>query len=80
MISNSDAMFDFILSCSSANSPEKAIKITWVFQDIKTTTKMAWQDTTGFVQIFGSKILDFFQTFFQINNFFVQTQGYQINR
>ena len=41
---------------------------------------MVWQDTTGFVQIFGSKILDFFQTFFQINNFFVQTQGYQINR
>ena len=41
---------------------------------------MAWQDTTGFVQFFGSKILDFFQTFFQINNFFVQTQGYQINR
>ena len=36
---------------------KKTIKITWVFQDIKTTTKMAWQVTTWFVQIFGSKIL-----------------------
>ena len=32
----------------------------------------------GFVQIFGSKILDVFQTFFQNNYFFFQTQGYQI--
>ena len=31
----------------------------------------------GFVRIFGSKIQDVFQTFFQ-NNFFFQTQGYQI--
>ena len=33
---------------------------------------------TGFVQIFGFKIQDFFQTFFHNNNFFFQTQGYQI--
>ena len=33
---------------------------------------------TGFVQIFGSKIQDVFQTFFQSNYFFFQTQGYQI--
>ena len=33
---------------------------------------------TGFVQIFGSKIQDVFQTFFQNNYFFFQTQGYQI--
>ena len=32
----------------------------------------------GFVQIFGSKIQDVFQTFFQNNYFFFQTQGYQI--
>ena len=32
----------------------------------------------GFVQIFGSKIQDFFQTFFQNDNFFFQTQGYRI--
>ena len=31
---------------------------------------------TGFVQIFGSKIQDFFQT--SLPNFFSQTQGYQI--
>ena len=41
---------------------------------------MTCQVTKGFVQIFESKILDFLKTFFQINNFFVQTQGYQINR
>ena len=29
----------------------------------------------GFVQIFGSKIQDVFQTFFQNNNLFIQTQG-----
>ena len=33
---------------------------------------------SGFVQIFGSKIQDFFQTFFQNNIFFSQTQNYQI--
>ena len=33
---------------------------------------------TWLVQIFGSKIRDFFQTFFQNNNLFFQTQGYQI--
>ena len=33
---------------------------------------------TGFVQIFGSKIQDVFQTIFQNNYFFFQTQGYQI--
>ena len=32
---------------------------------------------SGFVQIFGSKIQEFFQTFFQ-NNIFSQTQNYQI--
>ena len=32
---------------------------------------------SGFLQIFGSKIQDCFQTFFQNNNFFSQTQGYQ---
>ena len=31
-----------------------------------------------FVQIFGSKIQDVFQTFFQNNYSFCQTQGYQI--
>ena len=30
-----------------------------------------------FVQIFGSKIQDFLQTFFQNNNFTFHTQGYQ---
>ena len=39
-------------------------------------TKMV---NTGFVQIFGSKILkDFDQPFFQNNNVFSRTQGYQI--
>ena len=33
---------------------------------------------TRFVQIFGFKIKDFFQTFFHNNNFFFQTQGYRI--
>ena len=33
---------------------------------------------TWFVQIFGSKIQNFFHTFFQNNNLFFQTQGYQI--
>ena len=33
---------------------------------------------TGFVQIFGFKIQNFFQTFFHNNNFCFQTQGYQI--
>ena len=33
---------------------------------------------TGFVRIFGSRIEDFYQTFFQNNNFLLQTQGYQI--
>ena len=32
---------------------------------------------TEFVQIFGSKIQDFFQTFFHNNNFFFETQGCQ---
>ena len=32
----------------------------------------------GFVQIFGSKLQDVFQTFFQNNYFFFQTQCYQI--
>ena len=32
----------------------------------------------GFVQIFGSKIQNFFQTFFQNKNFFFQTRGYQM--
>ena len=32
---------------------------------------------TGFAQIFGSKLQDFFHTFFQTNNFFFQTQGHQ---
>ena len=32
---------------------------------------------TGFTQIFGSKIQDFFQNFFQNNNFFLETHGYQ---
>ena len=33
--------------------------------------------SSGFVQISGFKIQDFFQTFFQNNNhFFFQTQGY----
>ena len=30
---------------------------------------------TGFVQIFGSKIQVFFQTFFQSDTFFFQAQG-----
>ena len=33
---------------------------------------------TGFVQIFGSKIQDFFHPLFQKNNLYLQTQGYQI--
>ena len=32
----------------------------------------------GFVQIFGSKLLDFFQTFAKNNVLFLQTHGYQI--
>ena len=39
---------------------------------------MAGQQHTGFVQIFGSKIQDFFQTFFQNNHLFLHNQGYQI--
>ena len=31
----------------------------------------------GFTQIFGLKMQDFFQNFFQNNNFFLQIQGYQ---
>ena len=34
----------------------------------------AWVKYTGFVQILGSKIQDFFQS----NNFFFRTHGYQI--
>ena len=33
---------------------------------------------TGFIQIFGSKIQDLFQTFFQNNKFFFQTHDYQM--
>ena len=33
---------------------------------------------TGYVQIFGSKIQDFFPDYFQNNGLFSQTQGYQI--
>lgn len=33
---------------------------------------------TGFIQIFGTKIQDFFPYFFPNNNFFFQTEGYQI--
>ena len=33
---------------------------------------LSGQQHTGFVQIFGSKIQDLFQTFFQNNNFFFQ--------
>ena len=33
---------------------------------------------TGFIQIFGFNIQDFFQTFFHNNDFFFQIQGYQI--
>ena len=41
-------------------------------------TETKW--VTGFVQIFGSKIQDLFQTFFwQNNNFFFQTQGYLLS-
>ena len=32
---------------------------------------------TGFIQIFGSKNSRLFPDFFQENNFFFQTQGYQ---
>ena len=35
------------------------------------------QLTSGFLKIFGSTIQDCFQTFFQNNNFFFQTQSYQ---
>ena len=35
---------------------------------------------TWFVKGFGPKIQDFFQTFFQNNYFFFQTQGYQIGQ
>ena len=45
-------------------------------QKVKWSIKIS--QVTGFVQIFGSKIQDFFQTFFQNNNFFFQAQDYQM--
>ena len=54
-----------------AHFPEQRLVIEPTFQGEE-------KHLSGFVQIFGSKIQDFFQTFFQNNYFFFQTQGYQI--
>ena len=59
----------------SRNQQQTNNLMTASIQD-RVMTRIKFLRYTGFVQIFGSKIQDFFRLLSQ--NFFSQTQGYQI--
>ena len=64
-------LFFFHLSSKHSSLPFKSNPF------LQTQPLKLLQLTSGFLQIFGSKIQECFHTFFQNNNFFSQTQGYQ---
>ena len=70
-----------IQSCKTSYSLYRPSLQAWGTNGLRKKTnekKMSRKEpVTGFTQIFGFKIQDFFQNFFQNNNFFLQSQGYQ---